>query len=452
MATIVCVVGDKGGTGKSTWARGLADLYRLTRRPAALFDGDWLARSLFKFYRSGDEQGRPLSLDRQDPRRGCILYDARDRRYGRDLLLNSMAFPGVDVILHDLPAGFRTDISWLMSVSNPTEALKDFAASAEMLGHRMVLVNVFTPSPSDFHTAPWLAETVGRSATVIGVRNGLFDPPSYAVWQRDAAKGFAAAGGIEIEVPRLNPIISVMCDQRTLRFTDAINDERLTLADRLRLVAWLRRFAESLAPVAEVLRLPADIVERVAALRVENPSAVPAVEESAETDEPAEPAIVQAAAAPPAAAPVEAPVEAPVARPDPVPAVSRQTKAPPVERLALQAAADADPTTEPAPPAHGAQATVAEAAEPDGAVVEKPELRPTATRSRSPSGRRPLSEFIARAGRAASSIAGTAPANGGSQSNGGQSNGSEANGGPGGKQAAQTPEERFLLASDKPIM
>lgn len=437
MATIVCVVGDKGGTGKSTWARGLADLYRLTRRPAALFDGDWLARSLFKFYRSGDEQGRPLSLDRQDPRRGCILYDARDRRYGRDLLLNSMAFPGVDVILHDLPAGFRTDISWLMSVSNPTEALKDFAASAEMLGHRMVLVNVFTPSPSDFHTAPWLAETVGRSATVIGVRNGLFDPPSYAVWQRDAAKGFAAAGGIEIEVPRLNPIISVMCDQRTLRFTEAINDERLTLADRLRLVAWLRRFAESLAPVAEALRLPADIVERVAALRVENPSAVPAVDESADTDEPAEPAIVRAAAAPSAAAPV--------ARPEPAPAV-RQAEAPAAVETALAEAADPEPEPTPAP------VTVAAAEEPSRGVVEKPEPRPAATRSRSPSGRRPLSEFIARAGRAASSMAGTAPANGGSQSNGGPSNGSETNGGAGGKQAAQTPEERFLLASDKPIM
>lgn len=430
MATIVCVVGDKGGTGKSTWARGLADLYRLTRRPAALFDGDWLARSLFKFYRSGDEQGRPLSLDRQDPRRGCILYDARDRRYGRDLLLNSMAFPGVDVILHDLPAGFRTDISWLMSVSNPTEALKDFAASAEMLGHRMVLVNVFTPSPSDFHTAPWLAETVGRSATVIGVRNGLFDPPSYAVWQRDAAKGFAAAGGIEIEVPRLNPIISVMCDQRTLRFTEAINDERLTLADRLRLVAWLRRFAESLAPVAEALRLPADIVERVAALRVENPSAVPAVHESADTDEPEEPAIVRAAAAPAAATPAAGPEPAPAA----------------VE-TALAEAADPEPEPTPAP------VTVAVAEEPSRGVVEKPEPRPAATRSRSPSGRRPLSEFIARAGRAASSMAGTAPANGGSQSNGGPSNGSETNGGAGGsKQAAQTPEERFLLASDKPIM
>lgn len=438
MATIVCVVGDKGGTGKSTWARGLADLYRLTRRPAALFDGDWLARSLFKFFRSADDQGRPLTLDRQDPRRGCILYDARDRRYGRDLLLNSMAFPGVDVILHDLPAGFRTDISWLMSVSNPTEALKDFAASAEMLGHRMVLVNVFTPSPSDFHTAPWLAETVGRSATVIGVRNGLFDPPSYAVWQRDAAKGFAAAGGIEIEVPRLNPVISVMCDQRTLRFTEAINDERLTLADRLRLVAWLRRFAESLAPVAEALRLPADIVERVAALRVENPTAVPAVEESADADEPTEPAIVRAAAEPPTVAP------APSRQPAPAPI--QQAEASDVAETIGAAPEPAPAPPAPAPPSHGAPAAVEAAAEVADADA-KPEPRAAATRSRSPSGRRPLSEFIARAGRAAGSLAAGTPATGAAQSNGGPNGGAN-----GGKQAAATPEERFLLASDKPIM
>ncbi|HYH21854.1 MAG TPA: hypothetical protein VD995_24880 [Azospirillum sp.] len=278
MASIICVVGDKGGTGKSTWARGLADLYRHTQRPAALFDGDWLARSLFKFFRGADEQGRALSLDRQDPRRGCILYDARDRRFGRDLLLNSMAMPGIDVILHDLPAGFRTDISGLMATSTPAEAVREFVACANAMGHSVVLVNVMTPSPSDYHTAPWLAETLGRTATVIAVRNGMFDSGSFATWQREAAKGFAAAGGIEIEMPRLDTAAAILCDQRMLRFTTAVRDERVPLADRMRILSWVRRFAESVGPIAEALRLPADVAARIAALRVEASAEVTAPE------------------------------------------------------------------------------------------------------------------------------------------------------------------------------
>lgn len=268
MATIVCVVGDKGGTGKSTWARALADLYRLLGLRAALFDGDWLARSLFKVFRAADAQGKALPLEKQDPRRSCMPYDARDRRLGRDLLLNSMALPGADVMLHDLPAGFRSDIAVLMGAANPQEAVREFAASAAMLNHKVIFVNVFTPSPSDFHTAPWLAETLaGRAdnARVVAVRNGLFDAEAFALWRGEPLRAFAAAGGIEIEMPRLDPTAAVLCDQRQLRFSKAPDDERMTLAERMRVASWLRRFADSLSPVAEMLRLPPDAAQQVAA-------------------------------------------------------------------------------------------------------------------------------------------------------------------------------------------
>lgn len=382
MATIVCVVGDKGGTGKSTWARGLADLYRFAGRPVALFDGDWLARSLFKFHRAGDAQGRPLPLDKQDPRRGCILYDARDRRYGHDLLLNSMAFPGVEVILHDLPAGFRTDIGNLMSIPNPAEAVKEFAASVAAMGHRLVLVNVMTPSPSDHHTAPWLAETVGDGATVIAVRNGLFDAASFAIWHREAAKSFRAAGGVELEMPGLDGTAAILCDHRMLRFTAAIADDRLALADRMRVLSWFRRFTASVAPAAKLLQLPQDIVERVSVLRVDPPVAEAPQFGDADT--------LAEAAAPP---------ETPAARmPDTVREASMVT------------ATDVVSTS---------------AVEMDGEFDDQPESEPlseprAAARPRGPTPRRPLSELLGRAKRAA---------NGGSSTDG-----------------------RFLLASDRPIM
>jgi hypothetical protein len=367
MATIVCVVGDKGGTGKSTWARALADLYRLNGLRVALFDGDWLARSLFKVFRAADAQGKALPLEKQDPRRSCMPYDARDRRLGRDLLLNSMALPGSDVMLHDLPAGFRSDIAVLMGAANPQEAVREFAASAAMLGHRIVFVNVFTPSPSDFHTAPWLAETLATrtdNAHVIAVRNGLFDPEAFALWRGEPSRTFAAAGGVEIDMPRLDSVTAVLCDQRQIRFSKATEDERMTLAERMRVASWFRRFAESVLPVAELLCLPPDIAARTAAALKFQPMDSDAAAASVNAAPPETPETPEAPA-PEAKAPE---VKAPPPEPPPPVAIQAEAPPPPTEKSAAEARpsrkpgrgaakADAPPTEErkePGPPADAA--------------------------------------------------------------------------------------------------
>jgi hypothetical protein len=364
MATIVCVVGDKGGTGKSTWARALADLYRLNGLRVALFDGDWLARSLFKVFRAADAQGKALPLEKQDPRRSCMPYDARDRRLGRDLLLNSMALPGSDVMLHDLPAGFRSDIAVLMGAANPQEAVREFAASAAMLGHRIVFVNVFTPSPSDFHTAPWLAETLATrtdNAHVIAVRNGLFDPEAFALWRGEPSRTFAAAGGVEIDMPRLDSVTAVLCDQRQIRFSKATEDERMTLAERMRVASWFRRFAESVLPVAELLCLPPDIAARTAAALKFQPLDSDAAAASVNASPPEAPETPEAPA-PEAKAPEAKPPEVkppPPEAPPPAPPapVAIQAEAPPP---AEKSAAEARPSRKPGRGAAKADAPPAE--------------------------------------------------------------------------------------------
>ena len=255
MAVIICVVGDKGGIGKSTWARGLADVCRRHQIKAALFDADWISRSLFKVHCLKGKDGSVVPLNRQDPRAGCILYDIHNRDLGRDFLLNSMGVPGADVILHDLPAGFRADFSHVMGISDHERALQEFTASCRSISVRPVFVTPLTPHWAGHQTAAWLAETVAQTATVIAVRNGQYSDDQFALWRNGDQARFQKAGGLEIAMPGLDTQTYLTCDTHAVRFDAAGDHPALSLADKLRVGAWMRRFGAELLPVRDVLGL-----------------------------------------------------------------------------------------------------------------------------------------------------------------------------------------------------
>lgn len=270
MPVIVCVVGDKGGIGKSTWARGVADACRQYGVRAALFDADWISRSLFKVFCARGADGAVLPLARQDPRTGCVLYDIHHRELGRDLLINSMVIPGVDVILHDLPAGFRADFVHLMGVPQPDVALKEFVRSCFRLSVRPVFATVITPHWAGHQTAAWLAETVGQVATVIAVRNEQYGPEQFGLWQAGDQERFLRAGGIEIAMPGLDPQTYLACDTQAVRFS-AVTPELLAPADAMRVASWKHRFEREILTVKD--RLGMDAMTSAAVDAIDGPAA-----------------------------------------------------------------------------------------------------------------------------------------------------------------------------------
>jgi hypothetical protein len=186
-----------------------------------------------------------------------VLYDARDRRFGCDLLLNSMAMPQVSVILHDLPAGFRTDLSLVMGIPEPTAAVREFLHVAGEVGVEPVLMTTITPNPATVQTALWLAEAT-RSAgggCVIAVRNNQYEDSHFQQWFSEESAKFKAAGGIEIVMPGLAQVTYVNWESTGRRVSQVVQEDRLVLADRTRLAAWFRRSQEELNRIANLLGL-----------------------------------------------------------------------------------------------------------------------------------------------------------------------------------------------------
>jgi len=222
---IICVVGDKGGTGKSAWARGFADVARGLDLCVALFDGDWRARSLFRLFGQRDEGGRMIPIPQQDPRLGCLPYDVRHRELGRDLLLNSMAVPRVDILLHDLPGGFRSDFAQVMSCLDPAVALREFVNAAAEMGFDAVFVTPITPNPTSHATALWVAETVRDRAATVAVLNRQYDDGLLAAWIGTEAKTFVETGGLEMTMPGLDPATFLAIEQFAIRPSVAVGPD-----------------------------------------------------------------------------------------------------------------------------------------------------------------------------------------------------------------------------------
>ena len=258
MPKLVCVFGDKGGTGKSTWSRGVADLYRQRGVRAALFDGDWMARSLFRVFGTRNDQGGYVPLDQQDPRQGCLLYDLQNKKYGMDFLINSLELPDVDVIFHDLPSGIRLEFQQLMGLDRPDRALSEFVIAARHLGVDPVFAALVTPARSTHDSAIWLAETVGDQATVIAVRNLQYGEEQFAAWDgtgANAGRGrksrFLARHGQETTMPYLDPDTYVRCELTARRWSDLVAGSDLSAADRARVSVWRRSFEEGLRRVED---------------------------------------------------------------------------------------------------------------------------------------------------------------------------------------------------------
>ncbi len=241
---LVLVSGQKGGVGKSTFCRILLDSLRRRGRSVAAFDGDGAVGHLLQYY--GSKNNGTLALD-QSPLIGVGHYDLRDRR-GREQLLESLHMDA-SVLLHDLPAGALGAIKEAVDVTGQSAmALVD---AAKQMGYSTTVVIVINTDQASSRAVVNTIESFGDKAKYVIVKNLngctlddfiVYDGFESAVGRRIGGNALLAARhakAMELVMPEIYRTTAVKIDVWSLKFSDALNDQRMHIQDKMRISQWL---------------------------------------------------------------------------------------------------------------------------------------------------------------------------------------------------------------------
>lgn len=254
MKRFILVITDKGGTGKSVFARLLADRYRRDGMHAVLVDADGEVGQLYQHYAVLGPDGEPLI---QRPGEGVLTVGFNAGERERDRLLEVLDHEA-DLVLVDMPAGSLTELAQLDRDSGFFEEL-------ERAGYRPTFVNVLSPFRASTRTVRQMIELCGKRADYVVVVNRWFgDVDDFYLWFGDGAEVAQSSGrtllqdcgGSEIELPQLQAGVMVAVDEMMAPFTAAAaEDAPLRRAQRSRLIRWLQEADRQLDRAAPLLGL-----------------------------------------------------------------------------------------------------------------------------------------------------------------------------------------------------
>lgn len=256
MKRFVMVLTDKGGTGKSTMTRAIADRYARDDIKALLVDGDGEVGQLYQHYCKLDTDGNPATQKAGD---GVMTMRVTGAEKERDKLLAMLDYD-LPVVLVDMPAASLTALAKF-------DAEVGFFDELQRSGYRPTMVNVLSPFQSSTRTVQQMVELADKHADYVAVVNRWFgDDEDFYMWFGDGngnppSRGRAMLpdfGGSEIDLPKLQAGVMVAIDDRMMRFSDAAADgSPLTRAQRSRLIRWMKDTDAQLDKVADKIGLGA---------------------------------------------------------------------------------------------------------------------------------------------------------------------------------------------------
>ena len=245
---LILTIGDKGGTGKSTFTRLLAELHRKATTDTLLVDADGTVGQLIQFL--GERDKTDALIPDQSHNNGVEYFSLHGDETDRDNL-TSILEVGSNTVLVDLPAASITVLKGI-------EEDLGFFALVKRFKYEITFVSVITPYRASVRGVRDITN-LAPTATHVVVRNlKEGDADDFAFWAgSDAEKNFTGLGprGIMIDLPKLKPRICAQLDEKNIRFLDAPNWAELTLADRSRAQTWIDNATANLAPARKALGL-----------------------------------------------------------------------------------------------------------------------------------------------------------------------------------------------------
>lgn len=220
---IVLVTGTKGGTGKSTFSRGLRDVFLNLDIRCATYDADKDNAQLYRFYKDVEDGVNRIDIF---------------TRGGADALIDDMESCSSAVMLVDLPAGSgRALESFEMEMG--------FVETAKELGYGVTLVSVLSRVKDSVNALRLLMESFDGRVNYVAVKNLFFgEPEKFGLFDNSKAKErLVELGGQVITMPDLFDETFDLIDERNLTFRTAVAEgSRLTRSHRTRVYQWLNRF------------------------------------------------------------------------------------------------------------------------------------------------------------------------------------------------------------------
>jgi len=262
MKRAIFVCSQKGGAGKTTFARGLLEVLRYEGRTVAAYDADGAVGQLLQYEGLRDRKGALLPC--QDPRVGCGDFDIRDDD-DRDILLNAL-MDEPPVLLFDLPGGV---VGELGKVLDEGDAPRSLFGEYRAQGYAITVVVVMTPVKASVRTVQHSIESFGDAVNYIAVKNLAFGGPddfiNFDGCDQDGVKLPVSEGkkallqqdGMILNMPALDPRSYAWLDVWDLSYLEAIEGRRqgrrLPMAHQLRVKKWLGQFDEMLTPARALL-------------------------------------------------------------------------------------------------------------------------------------------------------------------------------------------------------
>lgn len=226
MARLILVTGDKGGVGKSFFARTLVDW--MGEQPDfafKAFDTDRTNSTLFRFHPEVSEQ-----LDVSEPS-------------NMDALLELLRTQDAVVVVDCAARALDTMIHWMEEI--------DFLGLKQEMGFQMTLAFLLGPEKDCVQILKDVSQFFTDQVDYILVKN-LSRGRSFSLYDGSQTRStiLEKLGGIELELPVLLEKTALELDRKNLAFSIAAKDMALPIADQQRVKIFRRRMSERLQEVA----------------------------------------------------------------------------------------------------------------------------------------------------------------------------------------------------------